>query len=407
MSQPATVAPATVHSTSFTVLLAVSFCHFLNDMMQALLPAIYPMIKTGFDLNFTQIGLVAFVFHCTASLLQPAIGWYADRRPMPFSLPFGMLFTLCGMLLLSVAGNYAVLLIAAGLVGMGSSVFHPESSRVARMASGPRPGLAQSVFQVGGNFGTAIGPLAAALVVGSFAQARIALYALVALVAILVLWNVGIWYKNHGLQRMKSQAQNIAHLPKLSDRRIKFLMGVLVLLIFSKHFYMASMISYYTFFLIHKFQVSVLNAQIHLFMFLGAVAVGTLLGGPVGDRFGRKYVIWFSVLAPLPFTLILPDANLFWTGVLSMVIGVILASAFSAIVVYGQELMPGKVGMVSGLFFGMSFGVAGVGAAVMGYIADLTSIEYVYRLCSFLPLLGLLAIFLPNIKPPKKTASGA
>ena len=391
--------PASPERTTFAILFAVSFCHLLNDMMQALLPAIYPTLKTQFHLNFTQIGLVTLVFQCTASLLQPVVGLYSDRRPMPYSLATGMVFTLVGLLVLSIAWDYPILLVAAALVGMGSSVFHPESSRVARMASGGRHGLAQSLFQVGGNIGSALGPLTAAAIVASFGQRSIALYSLLALLAIFVLWNVGAWYKTHGLKRMH-HANAIVN-TGLSQTKIVTSVVILLLLIFSKYFYLASITSYYTFYLIHKFHVSVQTSQIYLFLFLAAVAAGTIAGGPLGDRFGRKYVIWLSILGPLPFTLMLPGANLFWTATLSVVIGIILASAFSTIVVYGQELMPGKVGMVSGMFYGFSFGMGGLGAAVLGYIADLTSIDYVYRLCSFLPLLGLLTVFLPNMRAAK------
>ncbi len=395
--------PASPQNTTFAILFAVSFCHLLNDMMQALLPAIYPTLKMQFHLNFTQIGLVTLVFQCTASLLQPLVGLYSDRRPMPYSLAAGMVSTLIGLLILSVAWDYAIVLLAAALVGIGSSTFHPESSRVARMASGGRHGLAQSLFQVGGNIGSALGPLTAAAIVASYGQHSVALYSLLALIAIIILWNVGGWYKHHGLKRMAHHARAVVD-TGLSQKRVVASVAILLLLIFSKYFYLTSITSYYTFYLIHKFHVSVQTSQIHLFLFLAAVAAGTIAGGPLGDRFGRKYVIWLSILGPLPFTLMLPDANLFWTSVLSVIIGVILASAFSTIVVYGQELMPGKVGMVSGMFYGFSFGMGGLGAAVLGYIADLTSIDYVYRICSFLPLLGLLTVFLPDMRAAKAKA---
>jgi len=404
MNQPVThKQPTSLQTTTFSVIFAVSFCHLLNDMMQALLPAIYPNLKVQFGLSFTQIGLVTLVFQCTASLLQPLVGLYADKRPMPYSLATGMIFTLFGMLVLSVAWSFEIILLAAGLIGLGSAVFHPESSRVARMASGGRHGLAQSLFQVGGNLGSALGPLTAAALVASFGQRSIAAYSLLALIAFIVLWNVGIWYKTHGLKRMAGHV-NAALPAGITQTRIVLSIMVLLALIFSKFIYMSSITSYYTFYLIDKFHVSVQSAQIHLFFFLAAIAGGTILGGPLGDRFGRKIVIWVSVLGPLPFTLMLPEANLFWTGVLSVVIGVILASAFSVIVVYGQELLPGKVGMVSGMFFGFSFGMAGIGAAFLGYVADHTSIAFVYRVCSFLPLIGLLAAFLPNLRAAK--ASG-
>ncbi len=393
-------APRAAENTAFRILFAVSFCHLLNDMIQALLPALYPAFKTDLDLSFTQIGLVTLAFQCTASLLQPAVGFYGDRRAMPFSLSAGMAFTLVGLLILSVAHSYWVLLLSAAVIGMGSSVFHPESSRVARMASGGRHGLAQSMFQVGGNIGSALGPLMAAFIVLRYGQSSIAAYSLLALLAIVVLWNVGVWYKTHGLQRMAAAAKAIAP-QTLPRKRVMASLAILLALVFSKYFYLTSITSYLTFYLIHKFHVSVATAQVHLFIFLAAVALGTMLGGPAGDRFGRKYVIWFSILGVLPFTLMLPYASLAWTGVLTGIIGVILASAFSAIVVYGQELIPGKVGTVSGLFFGFAFGMGGIGAAVLGALADATSIEFVYKVCSYLPLLGLLTAFLPDLKRAK------
>jgi FSR family fosmidomycin resistance protein-like MFS transporter len=384
------------HDTSFAVLLAIGFCHLCNDMMQALLPAIYPTLKTQFHLNFTQIGLVTLVFQCTASLFQPAVGYFADLKPMPYSLALGMVSTLAGLLVLAVAPNYLVLLIAAVMIGLGSAVFHPEASRVARMASGGRYGLAQSVFQVGGNTGQAISPLTAAVLVATYGQRSIVWYAGLALLGIVVLFNVGTWYKHHGLQRIKSH--QATRESSFSKKEIRWSLAILLALIFSKFFYLASIGSYYTFYLIHTFGVSVQSAQVHLFFFLGAVAVGTLLGGPLGDKIGRKYVIWFSILGMLPFTLMLPSANLFWTGILSVIIGLVMASAFPAIVVYAQELLPGRVGMISGMFFGMAFGLGGIGAAVLGALADATSITYVYKVCAYLPAVGLLAMFLPSVK---------
>jgi MFS transporter, FSR family, fosmidomycin resistance protein len=387
------------HDTSFTVLFAIGFCHLLNDMMQALLPAIYPTLKTQFHLNFAQIGFVTLVFQCTAALFQPVVGYFADIKPMPYSLALGMVSTLAGLLLLAVAPSYPMLLLGAMMIGTGSAVFHPESSRVARMASGGRYGLAQSVFQVGGNTGQALSPLTAALLVATYGQRSIVWYAGLALLGIVTLFNVGTWYKHHGLQRIKShQTVRDSGLPK---SKIAMSLVILLMLIFSKFFYLASIGNYYTFYLIHEFGVSVQNAQVHLFFFLGAVAVGTLVGGPLGDRIGRKYVIWFSILGMLPFTLMLPYANLFWTGILSVIIGLVMASAFPAIVVYGQELVPGRVGMVSGMFFGLSFGMGGIGAAVLGSLADATSITYIYKVCAFLPAIGLLAVFLPSFKVKK------
>ena len=394
MTDTAASARNLAQHTAYTVLFAVGFCHLLNDMMQSLLLALYPGFKAQFHLNFAQVGLVTLAFQCTASLFQPVVGYFSDLRPMPYSLAAGMVATLVGLLVLAAAGSYPVLLMAAVLIGLGSAVFHPESSRVARMASGGRYGLAQSVFQVGGNSGQALSPLSAALLVATYGQRSIIWYAGLALLGIVILFNIGTWYKHHGIARIKShQAVKHSGLPK---NKVAVALAVLLALVFSKFVYLASISSYYTFYLIHTFGVSVQNAQVHLFFFLGAVAVGTLTGGPLGDRIGRKYVLWFSILGMLPFTLMLPYANLFWTGILSGVIGMIVASAFPAIVVYAQELLPGRVGMVSGLFFGFSFGMAGIGAAMLGALADATSITFVYKVCSFLPVIGLLTVFLPN-----------
>ncbi|KVN29227.1 Fosmidomycin resistance protein [Burkholderia pyrrocinia] len=385
--------------TVFPILGAISFSHMLNDMIQSLILAIYPMLKSQFALSFAQIGLITLTYQVTASLLQPLIGLYTDRRPQPYSLPVGMGFTLSGLLLMAVAPNFTMLLAAAALVGCGSSVFHPESSRVARMASGGQHGLAQSVFQVGGNAGSALGPLLAALVVIPHGQHSIAWFSAAALVAMVVLAWIGRWYRQH--PSMKKKAAHAAH-ATLSRGRVMAAVGVLVLLVFSKYFYLASINSYFTFYLIDKFHLTVQAAQLHLFVFLAAVAAGTLIGGPIGDRIGRKYVIWVSILGVAPFTLLLPYANLFWTTVLSVIIGVVLASAFAAIIVYATELMPGKVGMVAGLFFGLSFGLGGVGAAALGQLADATSITLVYKVCSFLPLIGVLTVFLPDIKGSRR-----
>jgi MFS transporter, FSR family, fosmidomycin resistance protein len=396
---PSALSPA---GTTLWVILAVSFCHLLNDMMQSLLPAIYPTLKQSFHLNFSQIGFLTLAFQLTASLLQPVVGLVADRRPMPFSLPGGAVFTLTGLLLLGLAGSYAMTLAAACVVGLGSSVFHPECSRVARMAAGPRPGLAQALFQVGGNIGSAAGPLLAAMVVATYGQSSIAWCAGIALISILVLGRVGWWYKTVGLARIKAAGAAIAStgLPKATVARA---IVVLLALIFSKFVYLASLSSYYTFYLIHHFGLSVRGAQLHLFVFLASVAAGTMCGGPIGDRYGRKPLIWISILGVLPFTLLLPFADLAWTTALSVVIGLVLASAFPAIVVYGQELMPGRVGMVAGLFFGFSFGMGGLGAALIGVLADLKGIDFVYRLCAFLPALGILAVFLPNVEKAGRT----
>ena len=397
-----TAAKLAGEGTVFAVLGALSFSHLLNDLVPSLVPAIYPMLKAGFDLDFAQVGLITLAYQLTASLLQPVVGLYADRRPMPYALPVGMGFTLGGLLLLSWAPHFLLVLLAAALVGSGSAVFHPESSRIARAASGGRHGFAQSLFQMGGSTGSALGPLLAALIIMPRGQRSIALFALVALLAILVLTLVCRWYKRRRTARpARPAARAAAAASALPARRIGLALLVLLLLVFSKYFYLASLTSYYTFYLIDKFHLSVENAQIHLFVFLGAAALGTFFGGPIGDRFGRKIVIWGSIVGVLPFTLMLPYANLFWTGVLSVVIGLVLSSAFSAILVYATELIPGKVGMISGLFFGLAFGIAGIGAAVLGKVADMTSITFVYHLCAYLPLIGLLTVFLPTIEKPR------
>jgi FSR family fosmidomycin resistance protein-like MFS transporter len=396
-TRAAPIQPA-AETTIFGIIAAISACHLINDMLQSLLPAIYPSLKTELGLSFSQIGLVTLVYQVTASILQPLIGLYADKRPTPLALPGGTLFSLAGLLVLSVAHSYSLLLVGASLLGMGSSVFHPESSRVARMAAGRRHGLAQSMFQVGGNTGSALGPLAAAIVVMRWGQSSLAFFAMLALLSCAILWNVGQWYRHDGLARLSSGKGGAQVVVKLPRRRVLGGIAVLLALIFSKYVYLASLTSYFTFYLIHRFGVSVEVAQLHLFAFLAAVAVGTIAGGPLGDKFGRKYVIWFSILGALPFTLLLPHASLFWTGPLTVMIGLILASAFPAIVVFAQDLVPGKIGMISGLFFGFSFGMGGVGAAVLGAVADRAGIEMVYAICAWLPAIGLLAILLPNPK---------
>ncbi len=385
-----------MQGTGYTVLFAISFCHLLNDMIQALLPALYPVLKSSFDLDFGQIGLITLTFQLTASLLQPAVGFYTDLRPKPFSLVVGMGLSLLGLVVLSLAPSYPVLLMSAALVGVGSAVFHPESSRVARMASGGRHGFAQSLFQVGGNTGSAIGPLLAAFVVVPRGQRSVALFSAAALAGMVILWRVGVWYNAHRRSAAKARSAIPAH--GLPRDKVVAALAILLVLVFSKNVYLASISSYYTFYLIEKFGLSVQSAQLHLFLFLGAVAAGTIIGGPVGDRLGRKWVIWASILGVLPFTLALPYVSLFWTGVLSVVIGLVLASAFSAILVFAQELVPGRVGMVSGLFFGFAFGTAGIGAALLGDLADRTGIDLVYRICSYLPALGLLTAFRPDIE---------
>lgn len=388
-------------ATVFTVIAAISFSHFLNDLMQALLPAIYPMLKDDFGLTFGQIGLLTLTFQFTASLLQPFVGIYSDRRPLPYSMAFGMGSTLAGLILLSTASQFAFLVLAAALVGLGSAVFHPEASRVARMAAGMRPGLAQSVFQVGGNFGSALGPLLAAFIVLPYGQGSIAWFSLVAVLAMFVLFKVGTWYKGH-LARMLYRGRGV--LVSLSQRRIVVSVMILVVLTFSKAVYGASLGSYYTFFLIERFEVSIRDSQLLLFVYMAAVAVGTIIGGPLGDRFGRKLVLWGSVLGALPFTLLLPWVNLTWTIILTAVIGIIMASAFPAIVVYAQELLPGGVGLVSGLLYGLSFGTAGIAAALLGGIADVQGIDFVYRVCAWLPIVGLFVVFLPDARSKAESA---
>jgi FSR family fosmidomycin resistance protein-like MFS transporter len=375
---------------------ACALAHLINDLIQAVLPSIYPMLKASYGLSFTQVGLITLTFQLTASLLQPWIGFYTDRHPKPWLLPAGMVCTLIGILMLSMVGSFPAILVASALVGVGSSTFHPETSRVARLASGGRYGLAQSTFQVGGNAGSAFGPLLAAAIIIPYGQGNVAWFGLFAVFAILVQYGLSRWYRNHlNLFKLK-QGSKATH--GLSKRRVTFALVVLALLVFSKYFYMASFTSYFTFYLIEKFDLSVASSQLYLFLFLGAVAAGTFFGGPIGDRIGRKQVIWFSILGAAPFTLALPYVDLFWTGVLSMIIGFILASAFSAIVVFAQELVPGNVGMIAGVFFGLMFGFGGIGAALLGHLADIHGIEYVYTLCSFLPLLGILTILLPSTR---------
>jgi MFS transporter, FSR family, fosmidomycin resistance protein len=386
-----------------TALAAVSVTHFLNDMLQAVLPAIYPVLKSALALDFAQIGTIALVYQVTASLLQPAIGHFADQRAMPLALPLGMTFTLAGMLLLSRAASYPVLLGAAVLVGLGSAVFHPEASRAARQASRGHHGLAQSIFQVGGNAGSATGPLLAALVVAPGGQGSIAWFSVIALLGIAILYKVGRWSTAHRLA-VKSTDGGDSAASLFRDTRVRNALLVLMLLVFTKYLYQASLTNFYTFFLIERFGVSVQRSQLFLFLFLAAIALGTFIGGPVGDRIGRKRVIWWSILGVLPFSLLMPFANLFWTAVLSVMIGVILASAFSAALVYAQDLVPGRVGLISGLFFGFAFGMAGVSALILGYLADHTSVSFVYKVCAFVPALGVLAGLLPDVRPHRTVA---
>jgi len=394
--------PVSVESTAVKILAALAFCHFLNDMMQSLVPALYPVLQEKFALNFSQIGLITLTYQITASLLQPAIGLYTDHRPKAYALPVGMAFTFAGLLMLSMASSFHFLLGASALAGVGSAIFHPEASRFARSASGGRHGFAQAFFQVGGAIGSATGPLLVAFFVLARGIGSVAWFSIAALVAILVLLPVGSWYQRHGVARNRVPPHGVGSGMALSQRQVTVSLAVLMILVFSKFFYLSSLTSYYTFYLIQRFGVSMQSAQIHLFVFLGALAIGTLVGGPLGDRFGRKYVIWGSIVGVLPFTLLLPYVGLEWTGILTVVIGLILSSAFSAIVVFAQELVPGKVGMISGLFFGLAFGMSGVGAAVLGVVADYTSIDFVYRLCAFLPAIGLITALLPNIEPPRR-----
>ena len=386
-------------TTVYPILFTIAFTHFINDLLQSVIPSVYPLLKTEFRLSFSQIGLITFMFQLMASLLQPFIGIYTDRKPLPYSLVIGMAFTLAGLVLLSQASGFNAILIAVSFVGIGSSIFHPESSRVAYLASGGKRGLAQSIFQLGGNAGSAAGPLLVALIVIPFGQSNIIWFTLVALLGIFVLLKIGAWYKAHLVLKANSITTEIRH--TLPRAKVIGAIAVLMLLIFSKFFYLSSMTSYFTFYLIEKFHLSIQQSQMYLFAFLAAVATGTLMGGPLGDRFGRKYIIWFSILGAAPFTLLLPHANLFWTVVLAALIGVIIASAFSAILVYAQELIPGKVGMVSGLFFGFAFGMAGIGSALLGRLADSNGIIYVFQICAFLPLIGIITGFLPNIKQRK------
>jgi MFS transporter, FSR family, fosmidomycin resistance protein len=396
-AEPASTQKA-AENTVFAVLVAISVSHLLNDTIQSVIPAIYPILKQSFQLSFTQIGLITLAFQLTASLLQPFVGLYTDHRPKPYSLAVGMGFTLVGLLILSRASNFPVILCSAALVGMGSSIFHPEASRLARMASGGRHGFAQSIFQVGGNAGTSLGPLLAAIIIVPRGQHSVSWFSVVALLAIVVLFNVGHWYKRN-LSRLKPAAHlkgREGH-PTASRKGVFWALAILIALMFSKFFYLSSMTNYFTFYLIGKFHLSVQDAQLHLFLFLFSVAAGTIIGGHLGDRFGRKYVIWGSILGVAPFTLMLPYASLLWTDALIVAIGLILSSAFSAILVYAQDLVPGKVGLVSGLFFGFAFGMGGIGSAVLGGLADHTSINFVFLVCSFLPLIGLLTAFLPDL----------
>ncbi len=402
-SPPSSPLPARAAETVFRILLTISFCHLLNDTVQTTIMAYYPVLKSSYHLSFARIGLIALTYQITASILQPIVGAYTDRYPRPFSLSASMAVTTLGLISWSLARDFNMLLFSAALIGVGSAIFHPESSRVARMASGGQHGLAQSIFQVGGNAGASIGPLLAAFIVVPLGQYSLRYFSLLSLLALLLLAGVGAWYKRRGPLKPKATAVRVPGTDVvLSRRKVAFSITVLLVLIFSKYVYLSSLNVYFTFYLIGKFHLSVQAAQMHLFLFLGAVAVGTFAGGPIGDRIGRKYVIWCSILGVLPFTLAMPYANLFWTTVLTIITGLVLASAFSAIIVFAQELVPGRIGMISGLFFGFAFGIGGVAAAVLGKVADVQGIDFVYHVCSFLPLIGLLTAFLPNIEPARR-----
>ncbi|MGM8362599.1 MFS transporter [Flavobacterium sp. ARAG 55.4] len=393
--------PDIIKKTTYSILFIISFSHLINDLLQAVIPSVYPLLKDNFKLSFSQIGLITFTYQVTASVLQPFVGMYTDKKSKPYSLLIGMSFTLIGIYLISIASSFSFLLISVSLIGVGSSIFHPESSRVAHLASGEKKGLAQSIFQLGGNAGSAIGPLLVALIVIPHGQSYIVWFCLIALIGIFVLYKIALWYSDHLSLKNAGKIQNEIIPHHLSKTRVTFSLIILLALIFSKYFYLTSITSYYTFFLIDKFHISIQDSQLYLFTFLGAVATGTLIGGPLGDRFGRKYVIWISILGAAPFTLLLPYVSLFWVGILSVIIGLIISSAFSAILVYATELLPGKVGLVAGLFFGFAFGMAGLGSAVLGNLADTTSITYVFNVCAYLPLLGIITGFLPNIESKK------
>jgi FSR family fosmidomycin resistance protein-like MFS transporter len=382
--------------TVYPILFSIAFAHLINDLLQAVIPAAYPILKENYNLTFTQIGLITLAYQLAGSLLQPLVGLYTDKRPKPFSQIFGMIFTSLGIVSLAYASSFSILIVSVVLVGIGSSIFHPEASRISFLASGGKRGLAQSIFQLGGNVGTAIGPLLVALIVVPNSQQHIIWFLVASVIGLFVLSQIAFWYQNHlSLGRTKKA---IIELPNLSQSKIVISVIILLVLIFSKFVYMSSMSSYFTFYLMEKFNLSVQDAQFYLVLFLASCAVGTLIGGPLGDKFGRKYVIWFSVLGAAPFTLMLPFVDLFWTGILSVVIGLIISSAFPAILVYAQELLPKKLGMVSGLFYGFAFGMGGLGSALLGILADHTSITYIYYLCAYLPLIGIIGFFLPNLK---------
>jgi FSR family fosmidomycin resistance protein-like MFS transporter len=386
-----------LHRTVYSILFSISFAHLLNDLIQAIIPSVYPILKQNYNLTFTQIGLITFAFQLSASLLQPLVGYYTDKYPKPFSQVYGMLFSLVGIVFLSFATNFYWILLSVIFIGIGSSIFHPESARISNLASGGKRGLAQSIFQVGGNFGTALGPLLVALIVVPNDQVYILWFIIAAVMGLAIISKIAFWYRNHLIYR-KPKKVVFADFQRLSKSNVKWAVTILLIVIFSKFFYSASLSSYYTFYIIDKFHLSIKEAQYHMFIYLIAYAVGTILGGPLGDKIGRKYVIWLSVFGAAPFALLLPYVNLFWTDVLMVVIGIIISSAFPAILVYAQELLPKKLGMISGLFYGFAFGMGALGSALLGKLADYTSIQYVYYVCSFLPLIGIICYFLPNLK---------
>lgn len=388
---------AVISKTIFSILFAISFAHLLNDLIQAIIPSVYPILKEKYNLSFSQIGLITFAFQFSASILQPFVGYYTDKHPKPFSQVYGMLFSLAGIVSLSFADRFEWIVISVMLIGTGSAIFHPESARISNLASGGKRGLAQSIFQVGGNFGTALGPLLVALIVVPHEQEYILWFVIAAFVALVIISKIAFWYRDHLIYRTHQNAL-FFDLHDLSKLRVKWSISILLVVIFSKFFYSASLSTYYTFFLMDKFHLSIRQAQFHMFIYLIAYAIGTILGGPLGDKFGRKYIIWFSVFGATPFAFLLPYVNLFWTDVLMVVIGVIISSAFPAIIVYAQELIPKKLGMVSGLFYGFAFGMGALGSALLGILADHTSIQYVYNICSYLPIIGIICYFLPNLK---------
>ena len=386
--------------TVYSILFAISFAHLLNDLIQAIIPSVYPILKEKYNLSFSQIGLITFAFQFSASIFQPLVGYYTDKHPKPFSQIYGMLFSLAGIVSLSFADNFYWILLSVVFIGTGSSIFHPESARISNLASGGKRGLAQSIFQVGGNFGTALGPLLVALIVVPHGQMYILWFIIAAMIGLVIISKIAFWYRDHLVYR-KNKVQPFINLHNLPKSKVQVSIAILLIVIFSKFFYSASLSSYYTFYIIDKFHLSIKEAQFHMFIYLIAYAVGTILGGPLGDKIGRKYVIWLSVFGAAPFALLLPYVNLFWTDVLMVVIGIIISSAFPAILVYAQELLPKKLGMVSGLFYGFAFGMGALGSALLGNLADATSIQYVYHVCSFLPLIGIICYFLPNLKSKK------